>query len=144
MARVALLSLLVLAWPALAHGQSASDCTGLPTGTVTGTGPTPRIEFNKSADHDLIVSGITVLTSYAVAVCQGTALRSQANLGKPTPDAAGKIVAPVPITTLAKNVTYYVVVYAIGPGGSNNTGPLTPFVPAGPPAVDGSGARILP
>lgn len=136
--------LLALLVPTLAHAQSAAQCTGVPATATTAVGDTPRLEMNKSADHDTVVSGITVLTSYAIAVCQGVALRAQSNVGKPAPDAAGKITMAVPMGSLLKNTQYYVVVYAIGPGGSSNTGPLTPFVSVAPPAVDATGARILP
>lgn len=131
---------LLLLLASTAQAQTAADCTGPPTTAMVVVDATPILDFTKSTDHDAVIAGTTtpVLASYAVAICTGTSLTSQANIGKPTPDAAGKVSVALPnAALLAKNVPYYVVIYAVASGtlGSNKSGPTAPFVMAGLPAA---------
>lgn len=143
----ALLVAVFLLWAtSLAHAQSAIDCTGAGTGPVVLTSPLPELTFTNT-DQNAVIPGSTtpVITNYAIAVCRGAVMVQQGNLGKPAQDVTtGLIMALVPSPqTLARNTAYYIVLYAIGPGGSSKALPTDPFAVAGPPAAS-SKPRMVP
>jgi hypothetical protein len=147
MTRVAVAVMAILLAASTAQAQSGAHCTGASTGTTVQASANPRVQFQKSADHDAQVTGSTtwVLTGYVVMVCTGSTMTTQANVAKPTPDASGNIIVPVPnASLLAKNTQYYTRVYAVGPGGTSAPSVASsPFVMAGAPAAPGA-PTILP
>ncbi len=116
---------------------------------LTAQGPTINptgIEFTASANHaDVTIDGKAIVTNYefdAVAMNSLGAIALTINLGKPTPDATGKIVLPVTqLMTLTPNAVYTATVKAVGPGGQGVSAPSNPFgvlalvLPANPASV---------
>lgn len=103
----------------------------------TVTNPT-KAEFIASVDHNTVVNGLPVLTSYQLDTMTGTATGALAftvSLGKPTPGAGNLISVVVPQLAALSNGTYVATVSAIGPGGAGKSVPSAPFVRIGPPAV---------
>jgi hypothetical protein len=89
-----------------------------------------RVEFDPSADHD--DTGSARLDSYRldVYVAGHPAIIGSANLGKPVPEADGKIrVAFLPLlpAPLIPGIVYESRVIAIGPGGSSPSDPSNEF-----------------
>src|SRR5262245_43481323 len=86
-----------------------------------------RVEFDPSSDHNAVSgSGTPVLSSYRldIYVAGQSTIFESANLGKPTPEADGKIrvfflpLLPIP---LVPGTVYESRVTAIGPGGSTSS-----------------------
>src|SRR5262245_664131 len=82
-----------------------------------------RAEFTPSPDHSVMSGGTPLLDSYRleVYVTGQTTIFATANLGKPAPEADGKIrVAFLPLLSapLVPGVVYEARVKAIGPGGT--------------------------
>lgn len=99
-----------------------------------------RAEFDPSPDHNNVVGGVAVLDRYDLEVIGnnglGVLIFTQ-QLGKPTPNAAGKIIVPVPrvFQDTANNQVYRASVFAVGPGGASPKTQSNPFVKPGPPAA---------
>lgn len=110
------------------------------TTTVTVDG-TSGVSFPKSPDHDTVVGGIAVVTSYQLdvfAVNTSGAVVFSFGLGKPAPDATG-VVAVKPVVNFGAIATgqYVATVTAIGPGGQVRSMASDFFVRVGPPAAPG-------
>jgi len=85
-----------------------------------------RVEFQPSVDHDTVVDGVAVLSSYTLNlyVAGSSTVVSTANLGKPTAESDGFIrvsYLPLLTTPLQVGVTYEARVAANGPSGSSES-----------------------
>jgi hypothetical protein len=115
------------------------------------TSPTYRAEFQSSADHATVQNQVAILTSYVLQVYApgGTQLVATRDMGKPIPDATGKIVVDVTstmntlpastncVTTSPTIATCYsATAKAVGPGGESVSPVSPPFtlVPMSPVA----------
>lgn len=110
-----------------------------------------RVEFTKSADHDVLLpdnSPLVVryeLRSYATGA---TEPMSTYNLGKPTPNATGLV--SVNITELILGfpinpaIQYTARVAAIGPTGEGLSTPSNSFTRAAPPQAPGAVSLVRP
>lgn len=103
------------------------------------------VEFIASADHnrEIAIDGtiVSVVTSYELRIYASGASSplSTVALGKPVPDASGRIVArPAELIGLPIGA-YQARVAAIGPGGEGESDPTAPFAripaPAAPTGV---------
>lgn len=125
------LGLLVLV-PALVQAQSALVYN-----------PT-TVEFIKSPDHDVLLPDTQpMLSSYEFRVYGGgTAPVSKVTLGKPTPNADGRISVVVTSTIVAlplsTTIQYKARVAALGPTGESESADSNPFVRVGVPGAPSS------
>lgn len=116
-------------------------CTA-PAAAQTVLNPT-TVEFKASTLHSATrLDGSAVVTSYqfdAVGMAGSGALAISVGLGKPTPDAQGRISVAVPqLATLTPNVVYAATVTTTGPDGSEVSAASNPFgrsAPQPPTAV---------
>lgn len=107
------------------------------------------VQFTASPDHAATLpDGTPILTRYEARFtpAAGGAAISPVNIGKPTPG-AGNVILVKPIAAfgaLSANVTYTLVVVAIGPGGEGIGPASDPFVRvvASPPAAPGKGSVV--
>lgn len=93
-------------------------------------------DFTPSADHNATapLSGTPLLTEYRALYY---ALDAQGNItgqpvfnvsiGKPTPNAQGRIQLTDPFGSILANTAYRLVVTAVGPGGTTASAPSDPF-----------------
>jgi hypothetical protein len=130
-----LIVLIILLFATNAEAQTSADCVGALSGVAVKQPTT--VTFTASADHSRLVEGSAVLTGYRLVICVGSTLARVVDINKPTPNASNVISAPLP-TDLSKNVSFYLRVQAVGPGGAVLTPPTLPFVWVGPPAAAGS------
>jgi hypothetical protein len=102
------------------------------------------IAFVASADHNVTVGGVAVVTSYQVDViaAQGTtATGFSLGLGKPSPDASNTItVQPLAQFGGLLQGVYTMTVSAIGPGGNGVSAASDPFVRVLPARAPGKPA----
>ena len=109
--------------------------TSAPAQTVVN--PT-KAEFVASTDHNVLVNGAPVLTSYQLDIMAGTATGALAltvSLGKPTPGAGNLITVTVPQLAALPNGSYVGTVSAVGPGGAGKSDPSNPFARISAPAA---------
>lgn len=99
-----------------------------------------KLVFDKSPDHDAkLPDGSPVVTGYTVHIFEqmasnGSGTSEEIDLGKPTPDANGKITVTVDaFLKLAMKRNFTAVVEAVGPTGKGGSASSLPFVRFGPP-----------
>src|SRR5574343_1977664 len=98
-----------------------------------------KAEFIASADHDAMFGGVALVTRYELRhyVVGTTTPVAVFDLGKPTPDANGLIVATFP--PLAPSATiYFARVYTIGPEGESASNDSNQYGFTGVPAAVGT------
>src|SRR5574343_1089514 len=80
-------------------------------------------EFVKSADHDAMFGDVPLVTRYELRhyVLGATTPISVYDLGKPTPDANGVIVATFPPLAPSATTIYFARVMVIGPEGQSES-----------------------
>ncbi len=100
--------------------------------TVWAAGPT-TVTFAPSADHNTVVGGVAVLTSYRVDVFGGATTLSR-DCGKPT--LAATLTCQLP-ANLPNNVSLTAKVVAVGPGGESAGPASDPFANVAAPAAPG-------
>jgi hypothetical protein len=101
--------------------------------TAWAAGPT-TVTFPASPDHNTVVNGVTVLTSYRVDVFGGASTLSK-DCGKPTV-VGGNVTCPLP-TGLPNNVALTAKAVAVGPGGESAGPASDPFANVAAPAAPG-------
>lgn len=104
--------------------------------TVIVLTPTSALQFDPSPDHAATFGGVPVVSSYRATYClraDRTQCPVTVDLGKPTPDAAGKITAASVFGNILPNTEYVATVVAVGPAGVS--GPSNATDPFGAPAV---------
>lgn len=121
---------------------------GLVSAQTVAVSASSGVSFNPSPDHDVVFSGVPVVTSYrldtSIWTTQLGALSFSRDLGKPTPAAGVIIVKPITQFGILPRGSYVATVAAVGPGGEAKT-PLTdPFVQTGPPAAPQGKPVVLP
>jgi hypothetical protein len=96
-----------------------------------------RLEFVASPDHAATFpdgSAVVERYEFEIYLLGASSPMTTVNLGKPTPDASGKVTAtPSELLGLPVNQTFEARVAAIGPGGAGRSAPSNPFYRAGPP-----------
>lgn len=121
---------LVLALAAPAAAQSTTTAIRTANGTIT---------FTASADHAVVIGGLSLVTDYDVSVLNGTTTIATIALGKPTPAATTNVItAPLSSSGLPKNTVLTAIVTATGAGGSTGSAPSNPFAFLVAPGAAGS------
>lgn len=122
-------------WPALVSAQPVMNPT--------------KIDFTVAADHAAkSADGVTnVVDRYVFRITEvgAAAPMSEVDLGKPTPDAAGLIIAtPTVLLGLPVGKSFTAEVVAVGPGGQRASAVSNPFGrPTPPPAPLAPGRPTL-
>jgi len=97
------------------------------------------IEFIASADHDAVIDGLPVVTSYqfdTMILTVSGVLAFTKDLGKPTPNSFDqKITARIPEFLTLRPGSYVATVSALGPGGTGRSEPSLPFTVMGGPSA---------
>ena len=97
-----------------------------------------RVEFTASPDHNTVLpDGQAAVTLYRLEIVAigAQAATTGATLGKPTPDAQGKITAsPQELLGTPLGQMFFARVIAVGPQGEAASDPSNPFGRFGPPA----------
>ncbi len=99
-----------------------------------------KAEFVKSADHDADFGGVPLVTRYELRhyVLGATTPVSVYDLGKPTPDANGLIVATFPPLAPSLTTIYVARVAVIGPEGQSESNESNQYAFTGVPAGIGT------
>ena len=108
-------------------------------GVAVGAASTVTVTFIASPDHNAVVNGTTVLTSYRVDVYSGTTVTATKDCAKPTPATVGGVanVVTCPGVSVPSNVSLTAKVVAIGPGGESTSVASDPFASVAAPAAPG-------
>lgn len=102
------------------------------------------LEFDASADHNVMVGGVPAVDHYDLNILVGNAAGAMSftkGLGKPTPNAQNRIIfTDVPEFITRPRGTYVVTIAAVSGGQNPTVGvslPSNPFVSIGTVAVPG-------
>jgi len=105
------------------------------------TVPNPTtVIFTASADHNLVIEGFALLTSYRLDFYQPGAtapFQPGRDLGKPVPDATGTITLVMPELFAIPIGPYVAKVVAVGPAGETASEFSSPFVVLRAPTAPG-------
>jgi hypothetical protein len=97
------------------------------------------VTFIASPDHNTIVNGTAVLSSYRIDVYNGATVASSKDCGKPVPAVVGGTPNVVTCTgvTVPNNVSLTVKAVAVGPGGETAGAASDPFGNVAAPGAPG-------